>query len=202
MELRKSICIIPARGGSTRIPRKNTRLFHGRPIIKYSIQAAQQSQLFDTIIVSTDDLQIADIAERCGADFYLRGAAMAMDSVGTQEVARDLLLLSASGGGGYACVLYATAPMMDLHTFIEGRKALEDYDADFVMSVGAMPLRDAGQWYWGKEEAFIERVPLIGSHTIMMPVPENTVCDINTAEDWMRAEEMYGRLYPDHVVGL
>jgi CMP-N-acetylneuraminic acid synthetase len=92
--------------------------------------------------------------------------------------------------------------MMDLHTFMEGRKVLEDYDADFVMSVGTMPLCDPGQWYWGKEEAFIERVPLIGLHTIMMPVPQHTVCDINTEEDWKRAEGMYARLYPDHVVGL
>jgi N-acylneuraminate cytidylyltransferase len=73
---------------------------------------------------------------------------------------------------------------------------MRDYDCDFAMSVGAYPLRDAAQFYWGKRSAFLEEVPLISEFTVMVPVAESRICDINTEEDWHRAEGMYQALYP------
>jgi pseudaminic acid cytidylyltransferase len=82
------VAVIPARGGSVRIPRKNIREFHGKPIMAYSILAAERSRLFDHIFVSTDSVDVARVAERYGASVIARPAALGADDVGTQEVIR------------------------------------------------------------------------------------------------------------------
>jgi pseudaminic acid cytidylyltransferase len=190
-----TICIIPARGGSRRIPGKNWRDFHGKPIIQYSIETAIRSGLFDHVVVSTDHEKIAEISHRAGAVVVWRPAALAEDQVGTQEVASCTLAMYRTTLK-HACCIYPTAPMMTPSDLDIGRTILKNNEgrADFAMSVGTEPLRDAGQWYWGTAEAFLNRRKLITHRTIMMPIPETRVCDINTEQDWQSAENMYAAL--------
>lgn len=201
------ICIIPARGGSRRIPGKNIRPFHGKPIIQYSIELALKEQ-FDFVWVSTDREAIAEVARSAGADIHSRSAEMAQDHVGTQDVARHVLsdkmeiLLQHRYSPNFnpwttrplVCVLYPTAPLL-IHADLEQSKlALMREDpirTKYIFSVGTKPLSDAGQFYWGWMDAFMERLPLIGIYSRMWPVHESRVCDINTEEDWARAEAMY-----------
>jgi N-acylneuraminate cytidylyltransferase len=184
------IAIVPARGGSVRVPRKNIRLFHGRPIIGYSIEAARKSHLFDSVIVSTDDDEIEQVASAAGANVVRR--PIDDGSTGTQEIAARVLdsMLSATE----ACVIYATSPLLVPDDLVRGYAVLQRFGALFAMSVQVDPLADAGCFYWGKAEAFRVRAPLIDSHTVMVPMPAHRVCDINTEADWSRAESMYHAL--------
>ena len=85
-----NVAVIPARGGSKRIPRKNIKQFCGRPIIAWSIDVAKQSGLFERIIVSTDDKEIAEIAKSCGAEVpFMRSVELSNDYAGTTEVIAD-----------------------------------------------------------------------------------------------------------------
>ena len=189
-----SICIIPARSGSTRIPGKNIKLFHGKPIIAYSIETAKESGLFDQIIVSSDHTEIIDIAMEYGAtDYHDRSDEMAANEVGTQEVVKDVLLnLEITK---YVCCIYPTAPLMSVNDLKHGEYVLNDQGyLEYAFSVGINPLCDAGQFYWGWARAFLDGVPLIDSHTAMIPIAPERVCDINTMDDWERAERMYESL--------
>ena len=190
-----AICIIPARAGSRRIPGKNKKLFHGKPIILYSLEAARESGLFSRIVVSTDDLDIVQIATDFGAEVHYRDAETARDEVGTQEVVKHVLMdhFSIEERGGYTCCIYPTAPLMSLLDLCKGYMELED--RRFAFSVGVNPLRDAGQFYWGRTLAFTIGYPLIGAHTGLIHIDDNRVCDINTQEDWDRALRMYEELH-------
>lgn len=188
-----AIAIIPARGGSQRIPGKNWKMFHGKPIIQYSIETATKSGLFDQIVVSTDRQEIADAAHAAGAFVVWRPAAMAKDEVGTQDVASATLALF-KNWPEWACCIYPTAPMMTVADLRQGLQLLRYDHTDYTMSVGSEPLRDAGQWYWGTAEAFANRRRLISPRTTMVPIPEDRVCDINTIGDWDRAIEMYASM--------
>jgi CMP-N-acetylneuraminic acid synthetase len=192
------IAVIPARGGSQRIPRKNIKDFYGQPIIAYSIQKAQESGLFDHIVVSTDDDEISMIAEAYGAKVHRRDPAYGADEVGTQEVVKECLLAMGLDGqfsAHVACCIYATSPLMDVLDMVIGYQILTEYnEASFVFSVGYPELRDAGQFYWGWARDFINEVPLINSETRMIHVADERICDINTPEDWKRAMKMYARL--------
>lgn len=191
-----AICVIPARGGSRRIPGKNKKLFHGKPIILYSIEAAQQSGLFSRIIVSTDDLDIVEIATRAGCEIHYRDEETARDEVGTQEVMKRVLLdmVKIEDRGGVACCIYPTAPLISDSDLMCGKYAIED-GKRYAFSVGTDPLCDAGQFYWGRFVAFISGQSLIGPNTEMIPVSKTRVCDINTPEDWDRALRMYEELH-------
>lgn len=186
-----TIAIIPARGGSTRIPMKNIRDFHGKPIIMYSIDAAFESSQFYRVVVTTDHPDIAQTADAAGAHVLWRPKLLADDRVGTQDVTRAAL--QAFTGVQYACCIYATAPLMLPDDLRKGFAMLRNQEAshDYAMAVGAHPLRDAGQWYWGTAKAFDEQRPLIGPRTVMVPIPEERVCDINTEEDWNEAHRKY-----------
>ena len=110
-----TIAIIPARGGSKRIPRKNIRPFVGKPIIAYSIETALQSGLFVEVMVSTDDAEIADVARQYGASVpFLRSAETADDFATTAEVLHEVLTLyqQQEQTFEYACCLYPTAPFV------------------------------------------------------------------------------------------
>lgn len=107
-----AIAIIPARGGSKRIPRKNIKLFCGKPIIAYSIETAIKSQCFDQIIVSTDDQEIADIAVQYGAVVpHLRSKELSDDYATTIDVMSDAVTYL-SDDISYVCCIYATAPLL------------------------------------------------------------------------------------------
>ena len=136
----KRVAIIPARGGSKRIPRKNIKPFFGRPMISYSIRAALESGLFDSVVVSTDDEEIAEVARSFGADIpFMRPADLANDHAGTGAVVIHALQWFAEHGITYdaACCIYATAPLIDPERLKEGWEKLQG--KRFAFSVTSFP---------------------------------------------------------------
>ena len=113
----QKICIIPARGGSKRIPRKNIRPFHGKPMIAWSIEAALNSKLFDQVLVSTDDQEIAAISVACGADVpFIRPAELSGDFATTTDVIQHAIhqLSTQIQLTDNIFCLYATAPFVQV----------------------------------------------------------------------------------------
>ncbi|CAL4869071.1 CMP-N,N'-diacetyllegionaminic acid synthase [Asticcacaulis sp. MM231] len=142
----KRVAIIPARGGSKRIPRKNIKPFFGQPMIGYSIRAAQESGLFDSIVVSTDDEEIADVARSFGADIpFMRPADLANDHAGTGAVVVHALQWFAEHGMAYdaACCIYATAPLLDPERLREGWDRLQGKRFAFSVTSYAFPIQRA-----------------------------------------------------------
>ena len=129
------IAVIPARGGSKRIPRKNVRLFHGRPMIAWSISAALEADLFDRIIVSTDDTEIAEIAQAEGAEVpFMRPAELADDMTATVPMITHAMA-QIEGQVESLCCLYATAPFVQTQDLTAASKMLDAGDADYVFPV-------------------------------------------------------------------
>lgn len=129
------ICIIPARGGSKRIPRKNIKLFLGKPIIAYSIEAALESGLFERVIVSTEDKEIGNIAEAYGAEVpFYRSEANANDFATTMDVLQEV---HREVGGDFevANCLYPTAPFVTTSLLREALALLLKTDVDAVFPV-------------------------------------------------------------------
>lgn len=124
-----SICIIPARGGSKRIPRKNIREFLGRPIIAYSIEAALKSALFDEVMVSTDDTEIADIARRFGASApFMRSSEASGDYATTFDVMREVIEEYSLRGRMFdtVCCLYPAAPFVRPSELVAASQMIAD----------------------------------------------------------------------------
>lgn len=192
------VAIIPARAGSRRIPGKNKRIFAGTglPIFQHSVSRALELG-FNQVVVSTDDAEIAELAMAQGAMAMYRPAPLCADEIGTQEVMRACLLRLPYTVFDFACCIYATAPLMITEDLMRGFRVLRDNDRlHYAMSVGTEPLRDAGQFYWGLTSSFIDAKPLLSAHTAMIAIEEKRVCDINTEDDWQRAERMYKELNP------
>jgi len=221
------IAIIPARGGSKRIPHKNIKPFAGKPIIAYSIEAAKESGLFDRIIVSTDDQEIADVGHRFGAEVpFLRPKELADDHTGTNAVVKHVIgwALEEAIPVEYACCIYATAPFVQAELLRQAFKMLVESGKDFAFSVtsyafpilrslrltsqgGVEPIwpenipkrsqdleeayHDAGQFYWGRPQAFLCDTPVFSNAAVPVILPRHMVQDIDTPEDWQRAELMY-----------
>ncbi len=224
------IAIIPARGGSKRIARKNIRTFDDRPIIAYSIQAAIESRLFDRVIVSTDDLEIASLSKALNAEVpFIRPKYLADDHTGTNAVVRHAIgwLDEQDYKVEFACCIYATAPFLKAQYLIEGYERLANSEKDFSLSVTSYPFpiqrsvhitpegtiaafmpehifsrsqdlqetyHDAGQFCWGRASAFRNNITVFSSACIPIILPRYLVQDIDTEEDWRRAELMYAAL--------
>lgn len=224
------VAIIPARGGSKRIPRKNIRPFVGKPIIGYSIEAALQSQLFDRVIVSTDDAEIASVAKAYGAEVpFFRPAELADDFTGTNAVVKQCLewLNTQKYPVDYACCIYATAPFVQVKYLREGHDRLISSGKLFAFSVTSFPFpiqrairiaidgsveaicpenistrsqdleetfHDAGQFYWGTSDAFLNDEVIYSSRSVPVVLPRYLVQDIDSLEDWRRAELMFEAL--------
>lgn len=138
----KNICLIPARGGSKRIPRKNIKNFHGKPLIYWSIAAAKSSNLFDEIYISTDDLEIAEIAERYGAKIpFIRPKEISNDFANDKDVRDHFLEWMKSNNikADILCYLYATAPFITKETLNGCRNLLLEKDAYLVHTVASFP---------------------------------------------------------------
>lgn len=138
----KNIAIVPARGGSKRIPGKNIKLFHGRPIISYSISSALESGLFDRVVVSTDSQQIAEVARGCGAEVpFLRNSESADDTATmAQAIISTLAALSSINQDfDHVCCLFATAPFVDARLINMAYKKLLDEDSDSIVVVQRNP---------------------------------------------------------------
>jgi pseudaminic acid cytidylyltransferase len=139
----RCIAIIPARGGSKRIPKKNIKTFAGKPLISYSITEALNSGLFDRVIVSTDDPEIEKIAKAYGAEVpIMRPSNLADDHTGTGDVVNHMIEWLESQGEDYSyyCTIYATAPLLQAKYLQKGLKLLkESDDAVSAISVTSMP---------------------------------------------------------------
>jgi N-acylneuraminate cytidylyltransferase len=220
------VAIIPARGGSKRIPHKNIRLFNGKPIIAYSIEVALASGCFDSVIVSTDDLAIADVALRYGAKIpFMRPAAIADDYATTLDVMQHAIewLNTHDEPVTEACCIYANAPFLQVETLQKGKMAIceKDFDYAFTATDFGFPIQralhlkskgvaffypeyintrsqdltpayhDAGQCYWGRAQAFLSGLPILGETSCPLLLPRYSVQDIDTLDDWYRAELLY-----------
>jgi len=222
----KSIAIIPARGGSKRIPRKNIKDFYGKPLIAYSIETAIKSKLFDKVIVSTDDEEIAKIAKEYGAQVpFLRPSELSDDFKSVGVALTHALDWYEKRGEvfEYSCMIYATAPLLQSSYLKEGFEKLQNSDATVALSVTSMPFpiqrtfkitnegrcemfwpenfnkrsqdleeayQDAGQFVW-KKIFQTQKDITFGSDTIPIVLPRHLVQDIDTLEDWERAQIIY-----------
>src|SRR5690554_3725976 len=133
-----NLCIIPARGGSKRIPRKNIKDFLGKPIIAYSIETALQSGLFEEVMVSTDDEEIAEVAKKYGAKVpFRRSPTVSDDHSGLADVIEDVKVKYEQLGVSfdYICCLLPTAPLVTFETIKEGLEELLASTADSVRPV-------------------------------------------------------------------
>jgi len=142
------LAIIPARGGSKRIPRKNIKAFGGKPMIAWSIEAARLSGCFDRIIVSTDDVEIVDVARAHGAEVpFMRPPELSDDQTGTIPVIAHAIdwLIRNAGPVEFACCIYATAPFVQAEDLRRGFDLLQQIGADYAFSVTnyAFPIQRA-----------------------------------------------------------
>lgn len=221
------LAIIPARGGSKRIPRKNIKAFCGKPMIAWSVEAALASGCFDQVIVSTDDEEIAAVAQKYGADApFMRPAELSDDHTGTLPVVRHAIEWCKARGTllDQVCCLYATAPFVRGEDIQRGLGVLEQTGADYAFSVTsyAFPIQrairiteaervemfhpehfntrsqdleeayhDAGQFYWGLASAWSEGKVIFSQTSAPVILPRHRVQDIDTPEDWLRAEWMF-----------
>lgn len=220
------LAIIPARGGSKRIPRKNIKLFCGKPMIVWSIEAARASACFDQIVVSTDDAEIAAVARQYGAAVpFMRPAELADDHTGTIPVIRHAIEWFNGQGQTVeqVCCIYATAPFVSAEDIQRGGQILEETGSDYAFSVTsyAFPIQrairitergriamfnpehfntrsqdleeayhDAGQFYWGLANAWLQGKMIFNPDSAPVRLPRHRVQDIDTPEDWLRAEWM------------
>jgi pseudaminic acid cytidylyltransferase len=225
-----TLCVIPARGGSKRIPRKNIRPFHGRPMIAWSISAALESGIFDHVIVSTDDKDIAEVARSEGAEVpFMRPVALSDDHTATVPVIAHAIEASEALWGlqKNICCLYATAPFVKASDLSDAYALLDNTGAKYAFPVTSFPFpiqrgvrlrkdgrmemfqpehaltrsqdleeayHDVGQFYWGRREAWMAGTTLIGSDAAPLIIPRLRAQDIDTPEDWDRAERLFADL--------
>jgi pseudaminic acid cytidylyltransferase len=218
------ICVIPARGGSKRIPGKNIKEFYGKPIIAYSIECALESGLFDEVVVSTDDEEIAAVAKASGANIpFIRPKELAGDYAGTIPViAHAIKWFEALGQPPTAvCCVYSTAPFIRPEDLKEGLATLVSGNWDYVFSAtafsypifrgfklhedGAVEMffpehfesrsqdipesfHDAAQFYWGRPAAWTGNKRIFDRWSSTVMLPRWRVQDIDSAQDWERAE--------------
>ena len=220
------LAVIPARGGSKRIPRKNIRPFGGKPMIAWSIEVALASGCFDRVIVSTDDEEIATVARRCGAQVpFMRPPELSDDHTGTIPVIAHAICAERQQGHDTTavCCIYATAPFVRSEDLLRGHDLLEQSGCDYAFSVTpyASPIQravritaesrvemlrpeqfntrsqdldpayhDAAQFYWGRPQAWLAGKPIFSCDSASIILPRHRVQDIDTPEDWLRAELM------------
>lgn len=222
-----NIALIPARGGSKRIPRKNIRPFRGRPMIAWSIEAARAAGCFDRILVSTDDEEIAAVARSHGAEVpFLRPAHLADDQATTKAVVLHAIHWCDQQGLApqAVCCLYATAPFVQPTDLLAAGQLLGQAPTGsfvFTATSFAFPIQraihidtagcsamfhpehfntrsqdleeafhDAGQFYWASPEAWATSRNLFDDGRPLI-LPRWRVQDIDTEEDWTRAELLH-----------
>lgn len=187
----KTIAVIPARGGSQRIPGKNIRDFYGKPILAYSIETARESGLFDRIFVSTDSISIVETANKYGAEAVIRDEEMAHNDVGTWEVTKHVAEQLELELDDLICCIYPTSPLMSVDDLRRGHLYMQSLEISHAISVGYPPLQDAAQFYWSWVDALYLGVPYFDVSTGLVPIENKRVCDINVEADWIKAEAMY-----------
>jgi pseudaminic acid cytidylyltransferase len=230
--------IIPARGGSKRIPGKNIKSFFGKPVIAWSIEAAKTSGLFDRIVVSTDSPEIATVARKYGAETpFTRPVELSDDFTPTAPVLRHAIeWLNANGPAvTRLCCIYATAPFVRPGDLQEGLRILDAHRATSAFSVTTFPFpiqralrlteegwmamlwpeykltrsndlpetyHDAGQFYWLDAGLFLIGGCLYAEDSRPVILPRYRVQDLDTPEDWERAEHMFAVLHPNKTLEM
>jgi len=221
------VAIIPARGGSKRIPRKNIKPFSGIPVIGRSVETALEAGCFDRVIVSTDDQEVAEVARSFGAETpFMRPAELADDTSPTLPVVHHAVtwLLQSGMDLTHVCCIYPTAPLLLASDIAAGLELLLVSRADYVISCCAFefpvqrsvgidangflaaefpehinsrsqdlkPLyHDAGQLYWGPVKSYVAMLPFFQSRAVPLMIPRLRVQDIDTEDDWARAEFLF-----------
>jgi pseudaminic acid cytidylyltransferase len=223
------IAVIPARGGSKRIPRKNAKPFFGIPMIARTVSTALESGLFERVVVSTDDAEIAEIARTAGAQTpFVRPQELADDITPTVPVIAHAVEACNQLGWAVsaACCVYPCVPLLDMGDMANALEMMLANKADFVFPVteyahpiqramrrlpsGMMGLynpqfemtrtqdleksfHDAGQFYWGTAAAWLANKK-VHSAGLGMPIPHWRVVDIDSEDDWQRAELLFKAL--------
>jgi pseudaminic acid cytidylyltransferase len=222
------IAVIPARGGSKRIARKNIADFRGKPIISYSIEAAQKAKIFDKIIVSTDDQEIAAIATKYGAEVpFIRPSGLADDFTPLIDVLIHAVTFFSQQNlqVEYVCNLFATAPFLVAEDIKSGFNILKEReDFDYCLSLTSFPsaiqrslklvgnggvemndlgqftkrtqdlkefYHDAAQFFWAKVKPLMNKNSVFTGNTLPHLIPNFRVQDIDTQDDWRRAEFLH-----------
>lgn len=228
-----NIAIIPARGGSKRVPRKNIKIFADRPMIAHAITAAINCGLFEQVIVSTDDEEIASVSRSWGAKVpFMRPAELADDYTPTVPVVAHAIEMLQQQGVAFknVCCIYPGVPFIQAGDLIDAFELLMSSNAGYCYPVTEFPsavqraLRrnpdgclqpinpqyewtrtqdlepaffDAGQFYWGRVESWCNGLGL-QSHAAGIVIPQWRVVDIDTHEDWARAEILFKTLSVGH----
>lgn len=217
------LAVIPARGGSRRVPRKNVRLFEGRPLLTWPIEVAIASGVFREIVVSTDDAEIADIARAAGATVpFLRPEELADDFTPTVPVIAHAVAEMAHAGQNFdsVCCIYPGAVFVTANDLVKSAELASRHADRFTASVVRYPhpiqralgldhegvLRpinpeaieersqdleerwhDAGQLYWGSPQSWLGQRNILDA-VVGYEIPSWRVQDIDTEDDWRRAE--------------
>ena len=222
-----NVAVIPARGGSKRIPRKNIKDFCGKPLIAYSIKTAVNTGIFDDIIVSTDNKEIADVAKEYGAKVpFIRPNALSGDFSTTGDVMVHAMkwIQKNIDSISVVCCIYATAPFIQKEDLLNAYEVFKTNKWSYVFSATTFPFpiqraikrldnggitmfqpehfetrsqdleeayHDAGQFYFGKPEAWLNNEKIFESKSEVVVPPKWRVQDIDTYEDWISAEYLF-----------
>lgn len=225
-----NIAIIPARGGSKRIPRKNIKIFAGKPMIAHAILAARNSGLFDHVIVSTDDSEIAKIANDFGGETpFVRPLELSDDYTPTVPVIAHGIKTCESLGWNFdrICCIYPGVPFIQIGDIKTGLELLASTQADYCFPITEFPsavqralkrntngylsplypeytltrtqdlelaYHDVGQFYWGQKQSWLTN-QRIHSNAVGHIIPNWRVIDIDTLDDWKRAEILYASFF-------
>lgn len=228
-----NIAIIPARGGSKRIPRKNIKQFCGLPMIAYAILAAKECELFDHIVVSTDDEEIASVARSLGAEVpFYRPLELSDDYASTSPVVNHAIreCLNLGWNFKFTCCIYPGVPFLKAEDLQGAFDCIKDGRLNYCFPVAKYPspiqralkmlsdysiqpfssdfelkrtqdlefaYYDAGQFYWAANEVWF-RKPKIHSDGLGYQIPNWRAIDIDTPEDWRRAELVYQAITSSH----
>ena len=222
-----NVAVIPARGGSKRIPKKNIKTFCGKPMINWPIDMAIKSGLFKHIIVSTDDEKIAKVSKACGAEVpFMRPAELSDDYTGTTEVMAHAVswMHEKKWKPEAVCCIYATSVFLRKDDLVKGFDILNNGKWKYVFSVTEfastifrsfkqhpeggvemffpehfekrsqdfpVALHDAAQFYWGQPSAWCNNLKMYEPHSFPIKIPSWRVQDIDTEDDWKRAEFLH-----------
>ena len=225
-----NVVIIPARGGSKRIPHKNIKNFNGKPIIYWPLKVLQNSNLFDKIIVSTDDPNISKLALSLGAEVpFLRPKNISDDYSNVSDVMSHAVnwLKKSKVNMDVVCCVYSTAAFITENDLQNGFQLFRNNDFNFVFSATTFPYpiqrafkriykngvkmidnkyiktrsqdleetyHDAAQFYFGKPDSWINNNEIFSHSSEIVVLPKWRVQDIDTQEDWKRAEILHKTL--------
>jgi len=229
-----NVAVIPARGGSKRIPRKNIKQFCGKPMIAWPIEVVKQSGLFEHILVSTNDEEIAEVSKSYGAEVpFMRPVELSNDYARTTEVIGHAVswMHEQQWQPEAVCCIYATSVFLTVDDLKKGFETLSTGNWSYAFSVTdfeytifrsfrehpdggvemffpehfekrsqdlPLALHDTAQFYWGKPDAWLKHLKLFDLHSYPVKIPRWRVQDIDSQDDWKRAELLFRLIRKDN----